>query len=272
MARYKLILAYDGTGFNGSQRQRCKRTVQGELEVALRSLGWSERVIQMAGRTDAGVHASAQVAAFNLEWRHEDKRLLGAINARLPADLAVLELEQVPESFHPRFDARSRTYMYRLFCSSLRDPLRRTICMADWPQPNASTLDDAAALFLWPPRPVCFGSVPERREMGPHRHGLLLVHEATEWRYMVSCGHSCTGWCVAWYMYRWRRGRADAPHTLRQAIAAAGAGRPQRNCLSRPGWRRPWSDAERRALRIKWIELKTKRRVESVQDVLPQSC
>ena len=70
MARYKLILAYDGTAFAGSQRQAKHRTVQGALEKALRELGWSARSVTLAGRTDTGVHASGQVAAFELEWNH----------------------------------------------------------------------------------------------------------------------------------------------------------------------------------------------------------
>ena len=67
MARYQVILAYDGTGFTGSQRQANSRTVQGELEKALRNLGWFDRAVLMAGRTDTGVHATGQVAAFDLE-------------------------------------------------------------------------------------------------------------------------------------------------------------------------------------------------------------
>ena len=69
MARYQMILAYDGTDFVGSQRQANPRTVQGELEKALRKLGWSGNSVLLAGRTDTGVHAAGQVAAFDLEWR-----------------------------------------------------------------------------------------------------------------------------------------------------------------------------------------------------------
>jgi tRNA pseudouridine38-40 synthase len=79
MARYQVILAYDGTEFVGSQRQVKKsdglnlskpRTVQGELEKALRKLGWSDRSVLLAGRTDTGVHAAGQVASFDLDWQH----------------------------------------------------------------------------------------------------------------------------------------------------------------------------------------------------------
>ena len=116
MARYKLILAYDGSAFAGSQRQASGaksrtgkgRTVQGELENALRGLGWQGRSVLLAGRTDAGAHASGQVAAVDLEWAHSPAALRDALNARLPFELVVRDAEAVDAGFHPRFDATSR--------------------------------------------------------------------------------------------------------------------------------------------------------------------
>src|SRR5512139_1454725 len=87
MARYQLTLAYDGTDFFGSQRQAKRRTVQGELEKALCKLGWTGRSVILAGRTDTGVHATGQVAAFDLDWSHSDEELVRALNAALPADI-----------------------------------------------------------------------------------------------------------------------------------------------------------------------------------------
>jgi tRNA pseudouridine38-40 synthase len=128
MARYQLTLAYDGAGFSGSQRQvksvgptsiavsrPMLRTVQGELEKALRKLGWSGRSVVMAGRTDTGVHATGQVAAFDLDWTHKLEQLQKALNAGLPCDLVVRDIHEVCTDFHPRFDAVSRRYVYRLF-------------------------------------------------------------------------------------------------------------------------------------------------------------
>src|SRR5512140_3740348 len=89
MARYQIILAYDGTDFLGRQRQAGARTVQVELEKALRKIGWQGRSILLAGRTDTGTHASGQVAAFDLDWKHGTDRLRDALNANLPDDLAV---------------------------------------------------------------------------------------------------------------------------------------------------------------------------------------
>jgi tRNA pseudouridine38-40 synthase len=133
MARYQIILAYDGTHFVGSQRQADSRTAQGELEKALRQIGWRDQSILLAGRTDTGTHASGQVAAFDLEWRHGIPSLQNAINAHLPHDMAVHDVRVAADDFHPRFDATSRCYRYRLFCAPVRDPLRERYAWRVWP-------------------------------------------------------------------------------------------------------------------------------------------
>jgi len=148
MARYQVILAYDGTGFTGSQVQANSRTVQGELERALRKLGWSDRTVIMAGRTDTGVHAAGQVAAFDFEWTHPADKLLRALNADLPSDLVVKSLIPVSADFHPRFDAVSREYCYRLFCEPIRDPLREKFLWRVWPAVDGDALKQNAGIFL----------------------------------------------------------------------------------------------------------------------------
>jgi tRNA pseudouridine38-40 synthase len=148
MARYKLTLAYDGSGFVGSQRQAAKsRTVQGELEKALRKVGWTGRSVLIAGRTDTGVHATGQVASVDLDWSHTDENLLRALNSALPKDMAVRSVEAVDAKFHPRFDATSRCYHYKVFCQPLRDPIRERFA---WRVPviNSEALTDAAKQFI----------------------------------------------------------------------------------------------------------------------------
>ena len=148
MARYQLTLAYDGTDFFGSQRQAKRRTVQGELEKALCMLGWTERSVILAGRTDTGVHATGQVASFDLDWSHTDVQLVRALNAILPADMAVHQARMVPAKFHPRFDALSRRYRYRLFCQSFRHPIRERFAWRVWPAIRGDILVETAELFL----------------------------------------------------------------------------------------------------------------------------
>lgn len=146
MARYQIIVAYDGTGFFGSQRQGRTRTVQSEIEKALRKIGWNGKSILLAGRTDSGVHASGQVAAFDLDWGHGPGQLQKALNANLPADMAVRSVNQVNDRFHPRFDAISRRYQYRLFCQEIRDPLRERFSWRVWP----AVADLTSLASIWP--------------------------------------------------------------------------------------------------------------------------
>ncbi|MFN8414295.1 MAG: tRNA pseudouridine(38-40) synthase TruA [Anaerolineales bacterium] len=158
MARYQVILAYDGTGFQGSQRQVEIRTVQGEFEKSLRKLGWSETSVIMAGRTDTGVHATGQVAAFDMEWTHGDEQLLRALNADLPPDIAIQSLTKVSAEFHPRFDAIARRYCYRLFSEPIRDPLREKLSWRVWPAMDENVLNQTANLFLGTHDFAAFGS------------------------------------------------------------------------------------------------------------------
>jgi len=161
MARYQVILAYDGTDFVGSQRQAKKsRTVQGELEKALRKLGWSGRSILLAGRTDTGVHAAGQVVSFDLDWQHADGDLLRALNANLPVDMAARDVCVAPAEFHPRFDATSRRYRYRLFCEPVRDPLHEKSAWRVWPKIDGDLLQKAAPLFVGQHDFVSYGTPP----------------------------------------------------------------------------------------------------------------
>lgn len=159
MARYQVILAYDGAGFNGSQRQANSRTVQGELEGALHHIGWTGSSVLMAGRTDSGVHADGQVAAFDFDkWSHPAEKLLQALNAKLPADLAVRKIKPVHAEFHPRFDAVSRSYRYKLFCEPMRNPLREKFAWRLLPGLDTVALNKTAEVLLGTHDFAAFGS------------------------------------------------------------------------------------------------------------------
>ena len=160
MTRYQIILAYDGTSFFGSQRQAKSRTVQRELERALTKLGWQGKSVLLAGRTDSGVHASGQVATFDYEWNHSFDELVAALNANLPTDIAVSVAKIVPDEFHPRFDATSRCYRYRVFCQPLRNPLMERYVWRVWPALDEDALRNAARLFLGKHDFAAFGSPP----------------------------------------------------------------------------------------------------------------
>jgi len=148
MARYQVILAYDGTGFQGFQRQGARaRTVQAEVEAALRRLHWQGKSILYAGRTDAGVHASGQVIAFDLEWKHSPEALGRALNAHLAQDVAVMAVREVQPDFHPRYHAVGRAYAYRLYQAQDRDPLRDRYAWRVWPEVDVERLHRVAPLI-----------------------------------------------------------------------------------------------------------------------------
>src|SRR5947209_16867184 len=109
--RYRAILAYDGTNYRGFQRlTENEITVQGTVEAAIAKVSQQQVTVYGAGRTDAGVHATGQVIAFNVAWKHQDSDLLRAINATLPTDIALQTLDRAEPGFHPRYNASSRSY------------------------------------------------------------------------------------------------------------------------------------------------------------------
>lgn len=114
----------------------------------------------MAGRTDTGVHASGQVAAFDLEWTHPPDELAKALNSHLPADIAVHGLKIVRDDFHPRFDALARRYRYRLYCQPARDPLRERYAWRTWPASQPEALQAAAQLLIGKHDFAAFGTPP----------------------------------------------------------------------------------------------------------------
>jgi tRNA pseudouridine38-40 synthase len=111
---YKLLLQYDGTDFHGWQIQGELRTVQGELTQALSLIDGRSVTVHGSGRTDAGVHAEGQVASVEIERQITPAKLRAAINANVGRDLRVLTIEPVANSFHARYSAVEKTYVYRI--------------------------------------------------------------------------------------------------------------------------------------------------------------
>jgi tRNA pseudouridine38-40 synthase len=180
MERYKITLAYDGTDFLGFQRQGSGRTVQAEVEAALRRLNWPGSTILAAGRTDTGVHAAGQVIAFDLDWSHGTESLSRALNASLPQDIAVRSIAVAADKFHPRYDARVRTYQYHIYCESERDPLRERYAWRIWPATELDRLQAAAGLFLGAHDFAAFGTAPR-----PEGSTVRIVYRA-DWKAQAS--------------------------------------------------------------------------------------
>ena len=123
--RFAATVSYDGTAFVGSQVQPNGRTVQQELETAAQALFGAPVRVALAGRTDSGVHAWGQVAAFTAETRLEAATVGRALNAHLPEDVAVRQVRPVPGDFDPRRWARKRWYRYTVWNGEARAPLMR---------------------------------------------------------------------------------------------------------------------------------------------------
>ena len=144
MATARLRIAYDGTAFAGWARQPGHRTVQGVVEEAVaRILAGTDVGLTVAGRTDAGVHATGQVASFAFERELPD-RLAERLNAVLPRDVSVLAAEPAPDGFDARADARSRAYRYRVLASPIRDPFEEDRALW-WRHPLDHAALDACA-------------------------------------------------------------------------------------------------------------------------------
>jgi tRNA pseudouridine38-40 synthase len=145
---WKLALAYDGTDFHGWQIQPSHPTIQGELAAAIERVTGERVLPQGSGRTDAGVHALAQIASFDLNAPIPLENLQRALNRTLPAAIRVLSAEHVSPDFHARHCARVKTYEYRIFRAEICPPwLARYVYALNWPL-NIDSMQQAAALII----------------------------------------------------------------------------------------------------------------------------
>jgi tRNA pseudouridine38-40 synthase len=125
MRRIKIEVAYDGTDYHGWQVQPGLPTIQGTLEQVISEIEGKPVQVAGSGRTDAGVHALAQVAAFSIENPIPPGNLLRAANRLLPYDIRIIRADEVASNFHPRFNAKAKTYEYRVFRGEICLPFER---------------------------------------------------------------------------------------------------------------------------------------------------
>src|SRR3982750_2617056 len=180
MARnFKLILAYDGTDFSGWQVQPDRPTVQGAVaDVVFRISG--ERVLpQGSGRTDAGVHALAQVASFALESPIPAQNLLSAMNDKLPPSIRALNIEEVVDDFHARHSAKAKSYEYRLFRGAICSPfLARYVHHYPYPL-DSEAMDKAAVEVVGEHDFTSFAAVdPEQGKQDEDVSNVRMIYES----------------------------------------------------------------------------------------------
>jgi tRNA pseudouridine38-40 synthase len=159
---YKAIIEYDGTNYFGFQRQQEGfPTIQGMLEQALKVLTNCPITVTGAGRTDRGVHATGQVISFSVDWQHDEYALQRALNANLPADIAVLQIKEDLSSFHPRYEARRRAYAYHIYNAPTRSPINRLRVWHVRRPLDISLMNRAASMLIGVHDFATFGQPPQ---------------------------------------------------------------------------------------------------------------
>ncbi len=149
MRNFKMTIEYDGTRYNGWQRQgNIKNTIQEKLETVLSRMAERPVTIHGSGRTDAGVHARGQVANFHLQTRRTPADILEYLNAYLPEDIGVTAVEEMPERFHSRLNATAKTYVYRIWNSPLPNVFMRRWMLAFPQELDLPAMRRAAGFLL----------------------------------------------------------------------------------------------------------------------------
>lgn len=180
MRRIRIVVAYDGTEFHGWQVQPGLPTVQGWLEKVIGQIEGSPVKVHGSGRTDAGVHALGQVAAFSIGNPIPCANLRKAMNRLLPRAIRVLDAAETPGGFHPRYHARSKTYEYRIWRDEVCPPHRR-LYLCHFPYPlNEGRMMELAPLFEGEHDFTAFAAADERDEMGGSK--VRRIFESRLWR------------------------------------------------------------------------------------------
>ncbi|MBF0521877.1 MAG: tRNA pseudouridine(38-40) synthase TruA [Candidatus Omnitrophica bacterium] len=130
MQNFRLTIEYDGTNFNGwqTQAQNC-RTVQGEIQKALKIIFKKNITLIGSGRTDSGVHALGQTAHLKIKTAMPTDEILRALNANLPDDISIINVEEMPLKFHAQYGIKTKTYRYTILNRPSRSPQQRNFCL-----------------------------------------------------------------------------------------------------------------------------------------------
>lgn len=145
---FKLLIQYDGTDYHGWQIQENARSIQGELERVISLLENAPVKVIGSGRTDAGVHAEGQVANVHIVRGFTPERLQAAINGNLRRDIRIMKAEIVDDDFHSRFNAKNKTYIYRVMNTPVMSPFWRRLAHHDARPLDVERMNDAARFFL----------------------------------------------------------------------------------------------------------------------------
>ena len=180
MRRIRITVAYDGTEFHGWQIQPGLTTIQSELQKVVSEIEGRRVEVAGSGRTDAGVHALAQVAAFSIENPIPTDNLRRAMNRLLPRSIRVTGVEETDPEFHPRFAAKAKTYQYRIWRTEIVPPmLRLYVCHHPYPLDEAR-MAEYAPLFEGEHDFSAFAAADEKDALGGTK--VRIVYASSIWR------------------------------------------------------------------------------------------
>ena len=170
MKNYKLTIEYDGTNFNGWQIQaKNLRTVQGEIQKALKIIFRKKASLIGSGRTDKGVHSLGQTAHFKVKTEIPVEKIQRALNANLPDDISIINIKEVPMTFHSQYHIISKTYRYTILNQTARSPQERNFCLFYPYKLDLKIMKKEAAFLIGKHDFKSFQSVdPARPERGEH--------------------------------------------------------------------------------------------------------
>lgn len=148
MSNFKITIEYDGSAYHGWQRQASERTIQGEIENALKTMTGNTITVTGSGRTDAGVHALNQTANFRCSTSLTPEVFLKGLNSLLSEDIVITSCKIVPENFHARYDVKSKVYQYRILNRSLPAAISRQYAWHIRKKLNLSAMQEAIRCII----------------------------------------------------------------------------------------------------------------------------
>lgn len=181
MKTIRLRIAYAGTNYAGWQIQPNQVTVQGELEKAIEQLTGEHLSILCAGRTDSGVHALGQVASFRSDFNIPANRWRAALQSKLPAEIVILESDEVPEDFHATFSANSKRYRYVIYNSVADHPFWRRFVWRISQQLDAEAMHNAAQTLIGKHDFRSFESHWPNKATSVRTISKLSIHRTSDW-------------------------------------------------------------------------------------------
>lgn len=173
MKNIRLLIAFDGTGFNGWQLQPDAPTIQGEIERHLTTIHNKKILVHGAGRTDAGVHAKGMVAHFHTEKDITAHAFQKALNSMLPDAIRILEAKEVDASFHSRFSAKAKTYHYSIFNGEIILPQDRLYSLHVLPKLDITCMQQCLDLIIGTHDFGCFETAGSRDLSVPCERGSI---------------------------------------------------------------------------------------------------